>query len=128
MSALTKRRPTETVEVTIGGAQGQRFVGPREKVKPILRLLGQGGFTPLRHEDTVPWRTAFKSEIEQYGEPAMTLRGVRLREGLTQAVLAKKLGIAHYNLSKMENGYRPISKKMALRLAKVLRTDYHLFL
>ena len=128
MSAVTKKHRTEMIEVSIGGEQGRRFIGPRGKMKPILRLLNHGGFVPLDSEHSVPWRKAFTSEIEKYGEPALALKGLRLREGWTQAQLAHKLAIAHYNLSKMENGTRPISKKMALKLAKILKTDYRVFL
>jgi len=128
MSAVTKKHRTDMIEVSIGGEQGRRFVGPRAKVKPLLRLLNDGGFVPLDTEHSAPWRKVFTAEIEKYGEPAMALKGLRLREGWTQAQLAHKLAIAHYNISKMENGTRPIGKKMAMRLAKVLGTDYRVFL
>lgn len=128
MLALTKRRRTEMVEVTVGRERGQKFIGPREKVKPLLRLLSDRGFTLVNTKEAIPWRQVFASEIEKYGEPGMVLKGLRGREGLTQAQLARKLGIAHYNLSKMENGSRPISKKMAVKLAKILKTDYRVFL
>jgi transcriptional regulator with XRE-family HTH domain len=45
------------------------------------------------------------------------MRGLRLREGLTQEQLARLLGIN-----------RPIGKNMAKRLAQVLKTDYKVFL
>ena len=38
------------------------------------------------------------------------IRGLRLREGLTQEQLARLLGIKRTNLSEMENGKRPIGK------------------
>jgi DNA-binding XRE family transcriptional regulator len=56
------------------------------------------------------------------------IRGLRLREGLTQEQLAGLLGIKRTNLSEMENGKRPIGKNMAKRLAQVLKTDYKVFL
>lgn len=56
------------------------------------------------------------------------MRGLRLREGLTQEQLARLLGVKRNNLSDMENGKRPIGKNMAKRLAQVLKTDYKLFL
>jgi transcriptional regulator with XRE-family HTH domain len=48
--------------------------------------------------------------------------------GVSQSELARRLGIPQSNLSKMESGSRPIGKKMAARLAKVLKTDYRVFL
>jgi plasmid maintenance system antidote protein VapI len=56
------------------------------------------------------------------------IRGLRLREGLTQEQLAHLLGVKRPNLSEMENGKRPIGKNMAKRLAQVLKTDYKVFL
>jgi DNA-binding XRE family transcriptional regulator len=56
------------------------------------------------------------------------IRGLRLRDGLTQEQLARLLGIKRTNLSEMENGKRPIGKNMAKRLAQVLKTDYKVFL
>ena len=56
------------------------------------------------------------------------IRGLRLREGLTQEQLAQLLGVKRPNLSEMENGKRPIGKNMAKRLAQVLKTDYRVFL
>jgi len=60
--------------------------------------------------------------------PGNAIRGLRLREGLTQEQLARLLGIKRTNLSEMENGKRPIGKNMAKRLAQVLKTDYKVFL
>ena len=56
------------------------------------------------------------------------IRGLRLREGLTQEQLAHLLGVKRPNLSEMENGKRPIGKNMTKRLAQVLKTDYKVFL
>ena len=56
------------------------------------------------------------------------IRGLRLREGLTQEQLARLVGVKRTNLSEMENGKRPIGKNMAKRLARVLKTDYKVFL
>ncbi|WP_068469944.1 helix-turn-helix domain-containing protein [Candidatus Protochlamydia phocaeensis] len=61
-------------------------------------------------------------------EWAVTLRGLRNREGLTQAALGNLLGIAQTNISKMELGKRPIGKTIAKRLADLFHTDYRLFL
>ncbi|WP_419781695.1 helix-turn-helix transcriptional regulator [Maridesulfovibrio sp.] len=58
----------------------------------------------------------------------VTLRGLRLREELTQAQLAEKLSIKQHHISEIENGKRSISIEMAKRLADVLVTDYKVFL
>ena len=59
---------------------------------------------------------------------AVALHGFRYRDGLTQAALGELLGIEQTNISKMEQGKRPIGKTIAKRLAKIFKTDYRLFL
>lgn len=60
--------------------------------------------------------------------PGSAIRGLRLREGLTQEQLARLLGIKRTNLSEMENGKRPIGENMAKRLEQVLKKNYKVFL
>jgi plasmid maintenance system antidote protein VapI len=67
-------------------------------------------------------------EVFQDLHQGSAIRGLRLREGLTQEQLAYLLGVKRSNLSEMENGKRPIGKNMAKRLAKVLKTHYKVFL
>lgn len=59
---------------------------------------------------------------------AVALHGFRYRDGLTQTTLGELLGIEQTNVSKMEQGKRPIGKTIAKRLAKIFKTDYRLFL
>lgn len=59
---------------------------------------------------------------------AIALRGLRNREGLTQAALGEALGTAQTNISKMELGKRPIGKQIAKKLADFFKTDYRIFL
>lgn len=70
----------------------------------------------------------FASVYGNFPKPAVYLSGLRHREGLTQIELAKLLGVAQYNISKMERGKRPIGKDMAKRMAKLFKTDYRMFL
>lgn len=79
-------------------------------------------------EERVPWREVAAVEISKAGEAAAALKGARARIGMNQRELAGKLGIPQSNLSKMENGTRPIGKKMAARLAAIFKTDYRVFL
>ncbi|MDM8525352.1 helix-turn-helix transcriptional regulator [Desulfococcaceae bacterium HSG8] len=50
------------------------------------------------------------------------IRGLRYREGMTQAQLAEKIGVRARHVSEMENGRRVIDKETAKRLAEVLNT------
>ena len=67
-------------------------------------------------------------EVFPEGDPAMALRGLRTREGLTQAQFAERLGISQTRVSEMEHGVRRISVDMAKRIAKTFHTSYKAFL
>ena len=56
------------------------------------------------------------------------LRGVRVRENLSQIEFAKKIGVTQSDLSKMELGKRPIGKIVAKRIAKMFDVPYRIFL
>lgn len=77
---------------------------------------------------TVDWRLAFTDLIDKFSEAGATLRGLRMREGLTQSQLAHAIGVAQANISKMENGKRLIGKVLAKKLASFFHTDYRIFL
>jgi DNA-binding XRE family transcriptional regulator len=50
--------------------------------------------------------------------PGAYLRFFRLDNGLSQMGLGQTLGMSRQNVSHMENGRRPISRQMALRLSR----------
>ena len=130
MSGPMKTLPTEFLEVVVFGKKPTRYVGPKTKLKTILVLLGKNRFKPLSESDTggIAWEELAGDRIGQYTKPGLALRGSRLKEGLTQAELGAKLGVSQYNISKMEQGTRPIGKKMAMRIGKVLRINYRVYL
>lgn len=74
------------------------------------------------------WREVFKEELEKYGEAGLMLKGSRYKAEMTQKEVADALGISQNHISEMENGKRPIGKVMALRFAKLFKTDYRKFL
>jgi DNA-binding transcriptional regulator YiaG len=54
----------------------------------------------------------------------LEIQGLRYREGMTQAELAKKLGgVKQSNLSAWENGREKVPEKRLKQLAKILNTD-----
>ncbi len=83
-------------------------------------------FLELKALESIPWEELAADRIERYSKAGLALRGARLREDLFQKALAKRCGISQENLSKMENGKRPIGEKVAKKLAKALRISYQL--
>lgn len=69
------------------------------------------------------WRDSFPER-----HPGVVLRGLRNRDDLTQAELAKKTGMLQSHISEMENGSRSIGKTIAKKFAQVFKTDYKVFL
>lgn len=74
------------------------------------------------------WKEFFAIDLKTHTEQGLYLKGLRLREGYTQAELGKLIGVSQNNISSMEHGKRPISKNMAKKLAELFKTDYRLFL
>lgn len=70
----------------------------------------------------------FEDILDEHGEAAALLKGLRHREGLTQMEFAKKIVVTQANLSAMENGKRAIGKDIAKRIAKIFDVDYRYFL
>lgn len=95
-----------------------------EALGGILRLAGH----TVQHvnEDNEELYTI--EEVFPEGNPAMALRGLRAREGLTQAQFAEQLGISQTRVSEMEHGVRRISVDMAKRIAQTFHTSYKVFL
>ncbi len=73
-------------------------------------------------------RTYSAKEVMGEITPGRYLRGLRYREDLTQAELAGKLGITQNFLSDLENDKKPISRKMAEKLAGFFDISYKMFM
>lgn len=94
-------------------------IAEKYRVKPKTSRQRNKGKTP---------EEIFAELDRKYTKAGALLRGVRARESLTQVEFAKKLGISQYNLSKMENGKRPIGKIIAKRIEKIFGANYRYFL
>jgi len=75
----------------------------------------------------VPWRELFPEYTDEE-VPGVCLARSKLKEGMTQKRLSELTGIPQSHISEMENGKRPIGKKRARVLAKVLNVGNKLFL
>ena len=83
---------------------------------------------PVERKGNILASELFKEIDQKYGEAGALLRGLRARENLSQVEFAKKIKVTQANLSKMENGTRPIGKTIAMRIAKVFNVNYQYFL
>lgn len=70
----------------------------------------------------------FSSVNRKYTKPGALLRGIRIREGLTQVELALKIHVTQSDISQMENGVRHIGSKVAKRIGKIFGINYRVFL
>lgn len=81
-----------------------------------------------KEEQSISANDYLKEVYDDLPRWAISLAGLRHREGLTQKQLGEMIDVKQSNISQMERGLRPIGKNIAQRLAKVFETDYRLFL
>jgi len=98
------------------------FQVPVDKLEDIKRIVACLGGNEAK-ASTENWRDSFPER-----HPGTVLRGLRNRDDLTQAELAKKTGMLQSHISEMENGNRSIGKTIAKKFAQVFNTDYKVFL
>lgn len=70
----------------------------------------------------------FANINKKYTKPGALLRGIRVRENLTQAEMAKKIKVTQSDISQMENGTRSIGRTISKRIEKLFGVDYRSFL
>lgn len=78
--------------------------------------------------ETPKERNVFERIEKKYTKAGVLLRGIRVREGLTQIQMAKKLKMAQSDISQMEKGTRKIGREVAQRIAKLFDVNYRSFL
>lgn len=116
MLAHTKKHHIETIRIT----------GSPEVIDRLRKYAVKVGARIVDTSETIP-ASDLSPELDT--NPAgVYLRGIRLREDLTQDALAELTGISRSNISAMEHGKRPIGKETAKKLAAVLKCDYRRFL
>ena len=74
------------------------------------------------------WKKNFEKDLEIHSEQGLYLKGLRLREGYTQAQLGGLIGVSPNNISAMERGRRHIGKDIAQRLSRLFKVKYQRFL
>ncbi len=103
------------------------FEGPEEnKREAIIVLKALGFMNAAKRPSATSWRDAFPEFASN--EPGTCLAAARHKKDLTQETLSEATKIPRRHISEMENGKRPIGKKNAKKLSKVLEIDYRVFL
>ena len=74
------------------------------------------------------WKEAFKKEIKSIGEPALALKGARVKEGMTQKELAHQLDTSQAYVSQLEKGEKEINRSTAQALGEIFNVNYKVFL
>src|SRR5579862_3709392 len=128
MSARMKGLPTDRnkvykIVIEMPGKVKKHTFVPAKHLHKLEAFLEKYGESEL-----IPWEDLAKDRITKYKKYGLALRGARYREGLSQKALAKHTGISQENISKMENGRRPIGKNVAKKLAKALHIDFELLM
>ena len=126
MRATAKTRPIEKTEILIGRKRPRRFIVPKRRAQGVAQLLEE--YEVPTDKEFVPAEAVFPELGDSRQRPGAVLRGFRLRDQMTQVLLAGRLGCPQPWISQMEGGARPIGKKMAERLSQVFKVDRRVFL
>ena len=112
------------IEVKVGSKQPRLYLVPKEKVNGLEKLLKEY----LVENQLISSDEVFQEMDKRFSKVGNTLAGLRLRDGLTQVQLAKKVKTSQPTIAAIENGKRSVGKTLAFKLAKVFNTDYKVFL
>lgn len=93
----------------------------------ITKLLSEAGYKVCPFDENRDEVFSF-AEVFPDTKPGDCLKGLRLREDLTQKQFAEKLDIHQHHISEMEKGVRLISVDMAKRIGNEFDISYKVFL
>lgn len=120
MSALTKTHLIKSNQSMISVRyHGVLYVFPK-KVAEKYRVS--------EDTKTVKPDELFAEINKKYTKPGALLKGIRIRENLTQAAMAKKIKVTQSDISQMEHGVRKVGRVIAKRIEKLFKVDYRAFL
>lgn len=120
MSELTKKHPTKEAESFIHVWYENTHYRFPKAVAEKYRVEDD--------EELIDSDEVFSELNAQHTKPGALLKGVRVRENLTQAEMANKLGVTQSDISQMESGRRAIGKIIAKRIEALFDVNYRLFL
>jgi DNA-binding XRE family transcriptional regulator len=126
MSEATKKPLTELTLFAQGNRPVRFRVGAKD-IKAAFALL-QKAHTPKRLAGSGrPVQPFINAVAVEGGYGACKLAAERFKSGMSQAYLAKAVGMYPQHLSAMEAGKRPIGKVVAKRLAVAFGCDWQEF-
>lgn len=79
-------------------------------------------------DETISPQAIFSEINTKHTKPGALLKGIRIRESLTQVQMAQKLKMTQSDISQIENGSRKIGRVIAKRIEKLFKVDYRSFL
>lgn len=121
MSEVAKRAH---IEVRIGKHRPTVYLVPKAQAEGLRKIL-----TDYRIVEKYVSADAVFADLDQkFSKTGNVLAGFRLRDNLTQTQLAKKIGSSQSAIAAIENGRRKVGRTMAMKLAKVFKTNFQIFL
>lgn len=110
-------------EITIKqGNEITKFKLPAEAGRGLVHFLQ--GLQSAIDKDTIPAEEAFPEIKDPVKRIGIIFRGIRFKHSLTQAEVAKRLGLDQSDVSKIEKGKRPIGKALAKKIEQEFGIDY----
>jgi DNA-binding XRE family transcriptional regulator len=122
MQAVVK---TPHIKIKIQGRiSGKLLSVLKEEYGPEVKVISEDDDERMDVFET-DWYKRIKGRMS----PGQNIRVYRQNKGMTQIELGKLLGgLPRQNISNMEKGQRPISKKMALKLANLFNVSVEKFI
>jgi len=120
MSGVAKMRHTE-ITIKQGNETTKFKVSPKagRGLLSLLRNLQEGA-----DEDHVPSEEVFPDIRDHQKRIGIIFRSIRFKNDLTQAEVAKRLGIDQSDVSKIEKGKRSVGKALARKIEKEFGIEY----
>lgn len=126
MSAHTKAHPTKASKpIFCISEQGQVYQLPQSVLRKYIindDVSIRKVKSNFRSSLSITPEDAFADINAKYTKAGALLKAVRIREGLNQNDFAKLINVTQGDLSKMENGKRPIGKILVNRIAKKFKS------
>ena len=122
MSVLTKIRHTKNldIQVIVNGKETHFYKIPIEKYEEVTIDLYQTDLYQKSLHNI--------GGEKKYQKSALMVKTARLKKGFSQKKLAELIGIERTNLVHIEKARRPVGKILAKKFAKILESEYQIFL